>query len=41
MEQAVDVPVDDPRFAELQMAAVSGDIIGAADSLDAVAAKPR
>jgi len=24
-----------------EMAAVSGDIIGAADSLDAVAAKPR
>jgi len=37
----VDVPVDDPRFAEIQMAAVSGDIIGAPDSLEAAAAKRR
>jgi len=35
----VDVAVDDPRFAELQMAAVSGEIIGAPDSLEAAAAK--
>ena len=37
----VDVPVDDPRFAELQMAAVSSEIIGAPDSLEAAAAKRR
>src|SRR5437867_2288011 len=37
----VDVPVDDPRFAEIQMAAVSGDIIGAPDSLEAAAVKRR
>ena len=37
----VDVPVDDPRFAEIQMATVSGDIIGAPDSLEAAAAKRR
>lgn len=36
----VDVGVGDPRFAALQLAAVSGEIEGAADSLEAAALPP-
>ena len=35
----VDVPVDDPRFADLQLAAVAGEVQGAPDSLDYAAAR--
>ena len=37
----IDVPVDDPRFPEIQLAAVRGEVVGAPDSLEYAAVARR